>query len=142
MPTDREHPIRVGIGLIGRGGSYLIRKRPPGSAMAGYWEFPGGKCEPGESPELATARECLEEVGVEVEVGELVHRVIQRYPHGLIELHYYRCSTDGEPAPESGFLWIPAGELAGYRFPEANDAVVAALAREDVRSTGSQRDES
>ena len=55
MPIVDEAPTRVGIGLIGRGGSYLIRLRPPGSAMAGYWEFPGGKCEPGESPEVATA---------------------------------------------------------------------------------------
>jgi hypothetical protein len=91
---------------------------------------------------VATARECLEEVGVEVQVGELIHRVVQRYPHGLIELHYYRCSTDGEPSPDSGFLWIPAGLLLGYRFPEANDVVVAALAREGVGSSGSLRGES
>jgi mutator protein MutT len=141
MPGDLEQPIRVGIGLIGRGGSYLIRRRPPGSAMAGLWEFPGGKCEPGESLESATARECLEEVGVEVEVGELVHRVVHRYPHGLIAMNYYRCSTDGEPAPDSGFAWIPACELPHYPFPEANDAVVAALAREGVGTTGAQRDE-
>jgi mutator protein MutT len=142
MPIDCERPTRVGIGLIGRGGSYLIRRRPPGSAMAGYWEFPGGKCEGDESPASATARECLEEVGVEVEVGELVHRVVQRYPHGLIELHYYGCSTVGEPAPDSGFLWIPASELPDYHFPEANDAVVAVLAREAARLSGSPRDES
>lgn len=142
MTSDHERPIRVGIGLIGRDGAYLIRRRPPGSAMAGYWEFPGGKCEPGESPEAATARECLEEVGIEVEVGALFHRVVQRYPHGLIELHYYRCSTDGEPSSDSGFHWIPVAALVGYRFPEANDAVVAVLAREGVRLTGSRRDES
>jgi len=129
MPIVEEVPIGVGIGLVGRAGSYLIRQRPPGSAMAGRWEFPGGKCEPGESPEAATARECLEEVGVEVVVGALFHQVVQRYPHGLIELHYYRCSTDGEPAPDSGFIWVPASELANYHFPEANDAVVASLAR-------------
>jgi 8-oxo-dGTP diphosphatase len=142
MPIDHEEPTRVGIGLIGRGGSYLIRRRPPCSAMAGCWEFPGGKCEGDESPAAATARECLEEIGVEVLVGDLFHRVVHRYPHGLIELHYYRCSTDSEPASDSGFLWIPAGALVGYRFPEANDAVVAALAREGVRSSGSLRDES
>jgi 8-oxo-dGTP diphosphatase len=142
MPIVDEQPTRVGIGLIGRGGSYLIRRRPPGSAMAGYWEFPGGKCEPGESPEAATARECLEEVGVEVLVGELAHRVVRRYPHGLIELHYYWCSADGEPASDSGFVWVPAGELPNYHFPGANDAVVAALARVGVRSSGLLRDES
>ena len=142
VPKAEEQPTRVGIGLIGRGGSYLIRRRPPGSPMAGCWEFPGGKCEAGESPGAATARECLEEVGVEVEVGALAHRVVHRYAHGLIELHYYRCSTAGEPDPGSGFVWVPAGELPNYHFPDANDAVVAALAREGVGSSGLPRDES
>ena len=133
MPTDEGKPTRVGIGLIGRGGSYLIRQRLSGQAMAGRWEFPGGKCEPGESPEAATARECLEEVGVEVSVGELIRRTIHRYPHGDVELHYYRCLIVGdrdEPAGDSGFRWVPAADLPGYHFPEANDAVIAALARE------------
>jgi 8-oxo-dGTP diphosphatase len=141
MPIDDEVPIRVGIGLVGRGGAYLIRRRPEGSPMAGCWEFPGGKCEPGESPASATARECAEEVGVEVLVGALAHRVVHRYPHGLVELHYYRCSTDGEPAPNSGFAWIPACELPSYHFPEANDEVVAALALEGGRSSVPLRDE-
>jgi 8-oxo-dGTP diphosphatase len=133
MPIDLEQPIRVGIGLIGRSGSYLVRLRPEGSAMAGYWEFPGGKSEPGESPERATARECLEEVGVAVRVGERVRRVVHRYPHGLVELNYFRCKLErpeAEPAEGSGFRWVPARELPGYRFPEANDAVIADLARE------------
>jgi 8-oxo-dGTP diphosphatase len=133
MSTEDEQPIRVGIGLIGREESYLIRKRPPGSAMAGYWEFPGGKCEPGESPEAATARECLEEVGVKVLVGELVRRIVHRYPHGLVELHYFRCTielAEASPSEDSGFVWVVAGDLPGYQFPEANDALIAALARE------------
>jgi 8-oxo-dGTP diphosphatase len=136
MPAVDERPIRVGIGLIGRGGRYLIRRRPEGSAMAGYWEFPGGKCEAGEAPEAATARECLEEVGVGVVVGELVHRVIHRYPHGLVELNYFLCATrpvDAEPLAASGFDWILAGDLPSYRFLEANDVVIADLAATTTR---------
>ena len=144
MPIDREEPIRIGIGLIGRDGSYLIRRRPPGSAMAGYWEFPGGKCEAGESPEAATARECLEEVGVGVGVGELVRRIVHRYPHGLVELSYYRCTIEevgADPRADSGFVWVASGDLPGYRFPEANDVLIAALAREGVGTRGALRDE-
>jgi 8-oxo-dGTP diphosphatase len=140
MAIDPEAPIRVGIGLIGRAGSYLIRERPAGSPMAGFWEFPGGKCEPGESPKAATARESREEVGVEVEVGDLFHRVVHRYPHGLVELHYFRCATDGEPVPGSGFVWITAGDLPSYKFPEANEVVVVALGREAARSARLSRD--
>jgi mutator protein MutT len=109
--------------------------------MPGFWEFPGGKCEPGESPEAATRRECREEVGVEVEVGDLLHRVVHRYPHGLVALHYYRCSTVGEPSPDSGFAWVSARDLGTYRFPEANEAIVATLVREVV-PTPPFRDES
>ena len=141
MSTEEDTPTRVGIGLVGRAGSYLIRRRPEGQTMSGRWEFPGGKCEPGESPEVATARECLEEIGVEVEVGGLVRRVVHRYPHGLIELNFYRGSTRCEPLADSGFIWVPAGELASYDFPGANDEVVALLAREAADPAASPRDE-
>ena len=133
--SAEETPTRVGIGLIERGGSYLVRVRPraEGSAMPGYWEFPGGKCEPGESPEAATARECFEEAGVAVRVGGLARRVVHRYPHGLVELNYYRCmleDPEAGPTRGSGFHWIAAGDLPGLRFPEANGPVIAELARE------------
>ncbi|WP_435009803.1 (deoxy)nucleoside triphosphate pyrophosphohydrolase [Tundrisphaera lichenicola] len=134
MEVDaQELPIRVGIGLIGRDGRYLIRVRPVGSAMSGYWEFPGGKCEPGESVEEATARECFEEVGIRVVVGDRLRQVIHRYPHGLVELNYYRCTIEGprtDPAVHSGFQWVPAGQLPSYQFPEANEAVITDLAGE------------
>jgi len=129
---DGERPIRVGIGLIGRAGRYLVRRRPEGQAMAGYWEFPGGKCEPGESPEEATARECLEEIGVPVVVGPLLRRIVHRYPHGLVELSYHEGTleaADAEPAPGSGFIWVEAGALPGLRFPGANESIIAELAR-------------
>ena len=70
--------VKAGIGLIGRDGSFLVRMRPPGTVYAGYWEFPGGKCEPGESPDVATARECLEEVGLRVVVDRLRARFVHR----------------------------------------------------------------
>jgi len=124
-------PIAVGIALVGRRGSYLVRQRLPGTAMAGYWEFPGGKCEPGESPPAATARECREEVGLEVVVGPLRREVEHRYPHDWVRLSYYDCVTsvpDAEPDPSTGFRWVRAEALAGLRFPEANEPVLSELA--------------
>src|SRR5688572_14941636 len=119
---ERERPACVGIALVGRRGSYLIRRRLAGSAMAGYWEFPGGKCEPGESPAAATARECREETGLDVLVGPLRREITFRYPHAWVHLSYFDCETavpDAEPDPSTGFRWMPAESLAGLAFPEA-----------------------
>ena len=126
-------PILAGIGLIRRGDTFLIRQRPAGTVYAGYWEFPGGKCEPGETPAQATARECLEETGLRIVVGPLRRIVTYRYPHGLVELSFHDCTTedpDAEPDPATGFRWVPIEQLAGLRFPEANEAILEELARE------------
>jgi 8-oxo-dGTP diphosphatase len=130
-------PIPVGIGLVRRGETFLVRQRPAGTVYAGYWEFPGGKCEPGESPAQATARECLEEMGLHVVVGPLRRATTHRYPHGLVELFFFDCTTEdpgAEPAQGSGFQWIPASRLASLRFPEANETVVEELTRERPRT--------
>jgi mutator protein MutT len=126
-----DRPIPVGIGLVRRGRSYLVRRRPAGTVYAGYWEFPGGKCEPGESPDRATARECLEEIGLRVVVGPLRRITTHRYPHGLVELYFYDCTTEdplGEPKAHSGFRWVDAGQLLSLRFPKANEAILDELA--------------
>ena len=101
--------------------------------MAGVWEFPGGKCEPGESSEDATARECREEAGLSIEVGRLRARVEHRYPHGSVDLSYHDCWTvdpAAEPDSGSGFVWVSAVDLPGYTFPGANEAIIAELAAE------------
>jgi mutator protein MutT len=106
--------------------------------MPGVWEFPGGKCEPGEPPERAAGRECLEETGLRVEIGPRRRRVTHRYPHGLVELHYFDArpaDPGGEPDPGSGFVWVPASELPSLTFPEANAPILAELA--DPGSGGS-----
>jgi 8-oxo-dGTP diphosphatase len=130
---DGEPVIKAGIGLIARGGRFLVRMRPEGTVYAGFWEFPGGKCEAGEPPAHAVARECLEETGFQVAVGELRHRTRYRYPHGLVDLHFYNCTPEdrsAEPAVETGFRWVEAAELPNLRFPEANQEVVAELVRQ------------
>lgn len=101
--------------------------------MAGVWEFPGGKCEPGESPEDATVRECLEEVGLPVAVERLRSRFEHRYPHGWLELSYYDCrfvDPLAEPDPGLGFVWVAAGDLPRYTFPGANEPIIAELVAE------------
>jgi 8-oxo-dGTP diphosphatase len=125
-------PAKVAIGLIRRDGSYLIRKRPPlpGSPMPGRWEFPGGKCEPGESIEDAVRRECREETGLTIRVLGLRQSLRHHYPHGFVELHYFDCTTfepSDQPDPRSGFLWQVLD------FPEANQTILQALACESSK---------
>lgn len=131
MSSSNERPIPVGIGIIHRDNRVLVRRRPAGTVYAGFWEFPGGKCEPGESPAAATARECLEETGLEVAVGSLRSITTYRYPHGLVELHFFDCTTNNpaaEPLAETGFVWVRVDELRSRRFPEANNAILDQLA--------------
>jgi 8-oxo-dGTP diphosphatase len=132
---EPETPTPVAIGVIERDGSYLIRRRPPlpGSPMPGYWEFPGGKCHAGELPEDGVRRECLEEVGLPVVVRRLRRRIEHAYPHGFVALHFFDCALSdptAEPPREGGFRWVPARELPDYRFPGANDPIVAELVAE------------
>ena len=79
------------VALIDRDGRILIAKRPEGKAMAGLWEFPGGKLEDGESPEEALVRECREECGIEVAVSEILEVTHHRYPQKEVLLLFYRC---------------------------------------------------
>ena len=126
-------PVRVGIGLIRREDRLLVRPRPPGSIMAGYWEFPGGKAGAGELPEATAARECLEELGIPVRLHGLRSTLRHRYPHGWIELFYYDGTTTrpgAEPDPRSGFIWVHASHLLGLPFLEANGPILASLAAE------------
>jgi mutator protein MutT len=126
--------IAVGIALVRLAGCFLIRKRPPlpGSPMPGVWEFPGGKCEPGETPEAAAVRETREESGLSVRVDRLRASFSHRYPHGLIALHYFDCSVEAPVSlnPSTGFIWCEAAELPGLVFPEANAPILEQLARE------------
>ena len=126
-------PVRVGIGLIGRDGRYLVRPRPDGQIMAGAWEFPGGKAEPGEPLDVATARECREETGLEVVILRLRRVIDHTYPHGRVELVFFDCAVrdrEAEPSPATGWRWVDVAELGRLAFPGANGPVLEELARE------------
>jgi 8-oxo-dGTP diphosphatase len=133
MTPDVDTPTRIGIGLVGRDGRYLIRRRPatPGSPLPGLWEFPGGKCEPGEVPERAALRECEEELRRPVVIQGLRRVVRHAYSHGTVELHFFDATLANpadEPDPATGFGWVRAEDLSRFQFPEANERIVRELA--------------
>ena len=81
--------VAVGV-LIDGEGRFLLTSRPPGKAYAGYWEFPGGKVEAGESIEQALRRELQEEIGVTIASAEPWKVEMFDYPHALVRLHFCR----------------------------------------------------
>ena len=107
--TGSTAPIDVAVGVvIRRDGAVLLGQRVPGKPYAGWWEFPGGKLEPGESVEGALARELHEELGLQV--NRSLPWVVRDYlyPHAAVRLHFRRVvEFDGEPSSREGqaFVW-------------------------------------
>ena len=100
--------IVVVAAVVERDGGFLLTLRPRGTHLEGHWEFPGGKCEPGETHQAALAREMREELDVDIRVGALVHAVTHAYPERTVELHFYACELAGEPTPMIGqqMRWV------------------------------------
>src|SRR5579872_1324767 len=88
MPSD---PKSIGIAVVERDGAYLVGTRSDQGPLAGYAEFPGGKCLAAETPECCARRECLEETGLEVHSVRLLLNSIHEYPHGVVDLHFWLC---------------------------------------------------
>jgi mutator protein MutT len=124
-----EETIVVGIGLIWDGDKLVVGIRQPGKALAGRHEFPGGKCHDGESPALATIRECHEETGLTVELIGLRLRTLHRYLHGHINLHFFDCRASNETPLNPPFEWRSVRELGSLHFPDGNAELLADLAR-------------
>ena len=122
----RETPGRGAGGM-----EYLLACRPEGKVYAGYWEFPGGKVEPGESLRQALVRELQEELGIIVDRAWPWLSCEFIYPHASVRLKFYRVTSwHGEIAPieHSGFVWTPVGDAAAVApILPANGPILRAL---------------
>lgn len=122
--------IKVAAAVIERDGKILIGRRKKGSHLADKWEFPGGKLEPGETPEEALRRELREELSVEAMVGDFVCASRHIYPEKAVELIVYRASIplgDIDSTDHEEIRWVPREELLLYNFPEADRPVIEIL---------------
>lgn len=112
-------------------GRILIGQRPEGKALAGLWEFPGGKQEEGETVEECIVREIREELDVCCVVGNYVMSVSKVYPHGEFKLMVYLAKiTDVENLQarvHQDLRWVSAAELKNYEFPPADVDIIAYL---------------
>ena len=135
MPEAR-HRIEVAAAVIhDAAGRFLLAQRPPGKAFEGYWEFPGGKVEPGESTAAAMCRELHEELGITVDT---VHPWLTRdfeYPHASVRLRFFRVyAWRGEPHGREGqqFSWQTPNAISVAPILPANDPILRALTLPDV----------
>ena len=129
MTAPRSIQVVAGV-ITDPRGRILLTRRKEDSELAGLWEFPGGKIEPGESPEQALRRELLEEVGLEVEVGTPVIRVPQLYPSKRLTLdvrHVTVRSGHARGCEGQALTWVAPEKLRQYSMPHADLPVVAAL---------------
>ena len=121
--------IVVLAGVIERADAFLLTRRLGGTHLAGTWEFPGGKCEPGETHDACLARELAEELDIDATVGDEIFVVTHAYEELTVELHFRRCTTAGEPRPVLGqeMRWVPRAELDALEFPEADRELIERL---------------
>ena len=90
-PAPAGKPVEVAAGLVFREGKLLITRRSAGGHLAGLWEFPGGKREPGETFEECLHRELREELGIEVQIDSLIEEIVHHYPERAVRLKFFRC---------------------------------------------------
>lgn len=123
--------VVVTAAVVEREHGFLVTRRLKGTHLAGYWEFPGGKCEAGETHAACLAREIREELGCESQVGAKLLTVTHDYADRSVELHFFRCELDGEPQALLGqeIRWVRPEVLRSLSFPPADEALIQMLAR-------------
>ncbi|MCZ6720147.1 MAG: 8-oxo-dGTP diphosphatase MutT [Alphaproteobacteria bacterium] len=134
MTSAEDGPVLLvaAIALVDPDGRVLLTRRPEGKPMAGLWEFPGGKLDPGETPEEALIRELREELGVDTEESCLAPFTFAS--HGYERFHLlmplYLCRVwSGRPEPKEGqeLAWVRPSQMTDYPMPPADRPLVAML---------------
>ena len=127
---DQKPHIHVSAGLIRKNAKLLIAKRQKGSHLAGYWEFPGGKLEKGESPQACLEREIEEELGIKIRAGQVLLTVEHAYQDKTISLYVMNGSVlSGQPRALEcqAFKWVEIKDLQNFVFPPPDMKVIAYL---------------
>ena len=127
--TSLPRRIVVTAAVIERNGRFLVTRRPRGVHLEGLWEFPGGKCEPGETHVASLEREIAEELSAGVVVRAEVFAVTHAYPDRVVELHFFDCRLTGSPVAALGqeMRWVSREELRSLPFPPADEELIRKL---------------
>jgi mutator protein MutT len=123
--------IIVTAAVVERDGRFLVTRRIEGTHLEGLWEFPGGKCDPGESLVDCLRREIVEELGTSAIVGEEIFHITHGYADRSVALHFFSCSLSGDPRPLIGqeIQWVARSDLRSLKFPPADDRLIDLLER-------------
>ena len=116
--------------LLIKDGLCLIAKRRAGDSLGNLWEFPGGKMEAGETPEVCLRREMVEELQIDVEVGDLFAETIYEYEFGTFQLFVYWASWRGGalcPTVHDEIAWVDRQTILNYPFVPADVVIVEKL---------------
>ena len=135
MATDTKIISVVAGALMRRDGSFMLGSRPDGKPYAGYWEFPGGKVEPGETSYAALVREFQEEMGITITHATPWLTRIHHYEHASVHLRFFRIwAWEGTPQPHEGqaFAWLQPGQHSVQPMLPANDPVLRSLQLPDT----------
>ncbi len=136
MLNSQLRIIEVSAAVLQRAdGTFLLAQRPPDKIWAGYWEFPGGKIERGETPYQALTRELHEELGITVLTAYPWITRLFNYPHATVRLNFFRVTTwSGDPHPHEGqqFSWQPPHRVKVDPVLPANAPVLRALELPDL----------
>jgi 8-oxo-dGTP diphosphatase len=128
---EKTKIVEVAAAVLQRpDGSFLLAQRPAGKAYAGYWEFPGGKIEPGETPHHALVRELREELGISVTTAYPWITRVFTYPHATVRLNFFRVTAwSGELHPHEGqqFVWQHLPHISVAPVLPANAPILRAL---------------
>jgi mutator protein MutT len=121
--------IVVLAAVIERDGRFLLTRRHRDAHLGGLWEFPGGKCEPGETHDECLRRELLEELGANATIGREILATEHAYADRTVRLHFRACALHGEPAALLGqdMRWAARDELKTLEFPAADRALIEML---------------
>jgi 8-oxo-dGTP diphosphatase len=122
--------IRVVAAVIERDGRYLITQRREGAVLPLLWEFPGGRVETGEGDPEALARELIERLGAEVEVGQLISFVSHPYERYTVDLYLYECALRSSDLTCKGvraFEWVKSDEFDRFTFTPADESSMSSL---------------
>ncbi|HEX9297939.1 MAG TPA: 8-oxo-dGTP diphosphatase MutT [Polyangiaceae bacterium] len=127
--SSAVHTLLVSAAVLIERGRVLLTQRKVGTHLAGSWEFPGGKVNPGEDPRDALARELREELGIEATAGDVLEVTFHPYPERSVLLIFYAVQRQpGSPEPQAldaaDFRWAAVDQLDDAQFPPADVAIL------------------